>query len=142
MIVLQNWQEERLPITYRNFCHKSLLRLKSKFLNWQGSQPTRYKVKLSLNQKYNRTYENIPGETKVRPIFIPWNALNGKQVTLQLTWMTFLQNREVFFNQERLPMTYPYFRHKSLVRLKSKCPNWQGPQPITYKANFSQKECT
>ena len=100
MIVLQNWQEERLPITYRNFCHKSLLRLKSKFLNWQGSQPTRYKVKLSLNQKYNRTYENIPGETKVRPIFIPWNALNGKQVTLQLTWMTFLQNREVFLTKK------------------------------------------
>ena len=54
--------------------------------------------------------------------------------------MSFLQNRKVCFNQENLPITYHNFCHKSLVRLKGESPNWQGPQPISYKANFSQKE--
>ena len=67
-------------------------------------------------------------------------CLKWQKVTLQLTWMSFLQNCEVCFNQERLPITYHNFRHKSLVRPKSKSPNWQGSQPISYKANFSQRE--
>ena len=46
-----------------------------------------------------------------------------KKVTLELTWMTFLQNVEVCFNQERLTITYQNLRRKSLVRLKSKFPN-------------------
>ena len=54
--------------------------------------------------------------------------------------MSFLQNREVCFNQEKLPITYHNFCHKSLVRPKSKSPNWQGSQPISYKANFSQRD--
>ena len=54
--------------------------------------------------------------------------------------MSFLQNRDVCFNQESLPITYYNFHHKSLVRPKSKSPNWQGSQPISYKTNFSQKE--
>ena len=37
-------------------------------------------------------------------------------------------------------ITYHNFRHKSLVRPKSKSPNWQGSQRISYKANFSQRE--
>ena len=47
---------------------------------------------------------------------------------------------EVCFNQEKLPITCHNFCHKSLVKLKSKFPNWQGPQAISYKANLSQKE--
>ena len=43
--------------------------------------------------------------------------------------MNFLQNRKVCFNQKRLKITCHNFRHKSLVRLKSKSQNWQGPQP-------------
>ena len=54
--------------------------------------------------------------------------------------MSFLQNREVCFNQKTLPITYHNFRHKCLVSLKSKSPNGQGPQTISYKANFSQTE--
>ena len=42
---------------------------------------------------------------------------------LKLTWMSFLQNCEVCFNQERLPITYHNFRHKSLVRPKRRSPN-------------------
>ena len=67
-------------------------------------------------------------------------CLKWQKVTLQLTWMSFLQNCEVCFNQERLPITYHNFRHKSLVRPKSKFPNWQGSQPISSKTNFSQRE--
>ena len=67
-------------------------------------------------------------------------CLKWQKVTLQLTWMSFLQNCEVCFNQERLPITYHNFRHKSLVRPKSKSPNWQESQPISYKANFSQSD--
>ena len=50
--------------------------------------------------------------------------------------MSFPQHREVCFNQESLLMTYHNVCHKSLVRTKSKSPNWQGPQPISYKANL------
>ena len=54
--------------------------------------------------------------------------------------MNFLQNGEVCFNQKSLPISYHNFWHKSLVTPKSKSPNWQGSQPMTCKANFSQKE--
>ena len=42
--------------------------------------------------------------------------------------MSFLQNREVCFNQESLPITYHNFRQG------------QGSQPISYKVNFSQRD--
>ena len=78
MNFLQNcevrFNQERLPVTYRNFRRKSLVRPKSKSLNWQASQPKSYKTKFSrrdniylVDQKYNRTYQNIRGETKVKP---------------------------------------------------------------------------
>ena len=54
--------------------------------------------------------------------------------------MSCLQHRDVCFNQEILPITHYEFHHKSLARLKSKSPNWQRSQPISYKANFSQRE--
>ena len=113
--------------TFQYFRDKRLVRPGSKYPNWQGSQPINYKAKFShkdniylVDLKSNITYQNIRGETKVRPIFIPWNAQNGKKVNLQLTWMTFLENRKVCFNQERLPITYHNFHHKRLVRPKSK----------------------
>ena len=42
--------------------------------------------------------------------------------------MSFLRNREVYFNQESLPITYHNFRHKSLVRPKSKLTSTQKLQ--------------
>ena len=54
--------------------------------------------------------------------------------------MSFLENCEVCFNQESLPITYYNFLHKNLVRPKSKSPNLQGSQRVSYKTNFSQKE--
>ena len=150
MSFLQNcevcFNQERLPISYHNFCHKSLVRPKSKSPNWQGSQPISYKAKFSQRDntyladlKYNITYQNIRGKTKVRPIFILWNAYS-KKVTKQLTWMGLLQKLKVYFHQENLPITYHNFRHQSLVKPKSKCSNWKEAQPISYKANFHWKE--
>ena len=138
------FNQERSPIPYHNFRHKNLVRPGSKYPIWNRSQPISYKAKFSqkdntylVDLKYNTTYQNILGKTKVRPIFMPWKAW---KVTLQLPWMSFLQNRDVCFNQESLPITYYSFHHKSLVRPKSKSPNWQRYQPISYKANFSQRE--
>ena len=67
--------------TYQNFLDKRLLRPGSKSPIWQRSQPICCKAKFSQRDKiyladlkYNITYENIRGKTKVKPIFIPWNA--------------------------------------------------------------------
>ena len=124
-----------------------MLRPGSKYPNWQRSQRTSYKTKFSqryniylVDHKYNITWQNIQGETKVRPISIPRNAQNGNSVTWKLTWMSFLQNREVCFNQESLPITYHIFRHKGLVTPKIKSPNWQGSQPIISKTKLSQRD--
>ena len=61
--------------------YKRLVRLGSKCPNWQRSQPISYKAKFSqryniylVDLKRNITYQNIRGESKVRPIFIPWNT--------------------------------------------------------------------
>ena len=130
---------------YQNFRDKRLVRPGSKCPNWQRPQPITYKAKFSqryniylLDLKYNITYQNIRGKTKVKLSFMPWNA-SSKKVTKQLTWMGFLQNLKVYFNQESLPITYHNFRHQSLVRPKSKYSNWQGSQSISYKAKFSQR---
>ena len=67
--------------TYQNFRDKRMVRSGSKCPNWQRSQPISYKAKFSqryniylVDLKCNITYQNIRGKTKVRPIFIPWNA--------------------------------------------------------------------
>ena len=67
--------------TYQNFRHKRLVRPGSKYPIWSRSQPISYKAKFSqrdnmhpVDLKYKITYQNIQGKTKVRPIFIPWNA--------------------------------------------------------------------
>ena len=44
-------------------------------------------------------------------LFLHHNAYDGKRVTLQLTWMSFLKNRGVCFNQERLPKTHHNLHH-------------------------------
>ena len=44
----------------------------------------------------------------------------AKNVTLELTWISFTPNREVCFKQEMLPITYHNLNHESLVRPKSK----------------------
>ena len=131
--------------TYQNIHDKRLVRPRSKCPNWQRSQPISYNAKSSQRDntyladlKYNISYQNMQGKIKVRPIFIPWNAYSEK-VTQQLTWMGFLQNLKVCFNQKILPIMYHNFCHQSLVRPKSKISNWKGAQPISYKANFSLK---
>ena len=68
--------------------------------------------------KYNITYQNIRGKLRSALVF----TITPK-VTLQLTWMSILQNREVCFNQEKLPTTYQNFSRKCLVSRKSKSPN-------------------
>ena len=64
-----------------------------------------------------------PGGSQDQTNFYTMKFLKWQKVTLQLTWMSFLQNFHVCFNQERLPITYHNFRHKSLVKPKSKSPN-------------------
>ena len=132
--------------TYQNFRDKRLVKPGSKHPIWQRSQPITYKAKFFqrdniylVDFKYSITYQKIQGQLRSDLLFYH-NAWNGKKVTLQLMWTSFLQNREVCFNQERLSITYLNFHHKSLVRPKSKSPNWQGSQPISYKAKFSQRD--
>ena len=131
MSFLQNrevcFNQEKLPITYHNFCHKSLVRPKSKSPNWQGSQPITYKAKFShrnyiylVHQKYNITYQNIRGNLRSDRFECYEMPKMKKKIVLQLTWMTFLQNCEICFNQVSLPITYHNFHHKRLVRPKSK----------------------
>ena len=47
-------------------------------------------------------------------------CLKWQKVTLQLTRISFLQNRKVCFNQESFPILYHNFHHMSLVRPNSK----------------------
>ena len=43
----------------------------------------------------------------------------AKKLPNNLTGMSFLQNRKIFFKEESLPITYHNFYHKSLFRPKS-----------------------
>ena len=93
------------------------------------------------DHKYIITYRNTQRKTKVRPILFALRGLKWqKKVTSKLTWMNFLQNLEVSFNQESLPIIYHNFHHKCLVRPKSKFPNWQISQSISHKANLLQRD--
>ena len=132
--------------TYQNFRDKRLVRPGRKYSNWQRSQPISYKAKFLqrdnvylVDFKYNITYQNIRGGGNQGQTYF-YTIMPKMAKKLQLTSMSFLQNRKVCFNQERLPITYLNFRHKSLVRPKSKSPNWQGSQPISYKTKFSQRD--
>ena len=67
--------------TYQNFFKKRLARPLVKSPILQRTQPIFFKaqisqgvVKLFLNVKYKRTYENIWGELKVRPQYTPWRS--------------------------------------------------------------------
>ena len=64
--------------TYQNFRDKRLVRPGCKYPIWQRFQPISYKTKFSqrdnaylVDFKYNITYQNIRGKTKVRSIFKP-----------------------------------------------------------------------
>ena len=84
--------------SYQNFCDKRLVRPESKCPNWQRFQPTGYNAKFSqryniylVDLKCNITYQDIKGEIKVRPIFIPWNAQNGKKLPYNLHGWAFFK---------------------------------------------------
>ena len=62
----------------------------------------------------------MQGETKVRPISYP-EMLIAKRLPSNLHGWAFCKISKVYFNQESLRITYHNFRHKSLVRPKSKC---------------------
>ena len=100
MSFLQNcevcFNQERLPITSHNFCHKSLVRAKSKSPNWQGSPAISYKAKFLqrdnsylVDLKYNISYQNIWEETKVRTIFIPEMLKMAKKLPSNLQGWAF-----------------------------------------------------
>ena len=63
-----------------------------------------------------------------------------KNGTSQLTWMSFIQNRKVCFNQERLPITYHNFRHQSRSYPKVNPEIEKDPNPLRSKGNFSREE--
>ena len=123
MSFLQNrevcFNQERLPITYHNFRHKSLVRPKSKSPNWQGSQPISYKTKFSqrnnvylVDLKYNITYQNIHGKAKVRPIFMSWKEKMTKKLPKNLHGRAFSKIAK-FVLRKKVSIA-------SLVRPKSK----------------------
>ena len=84
-------------------------------------------------------YQNIRGKLKSDQFLCPEKPKMAKSYLIT-TWISLLQNCDICFNQESLPITYYNFHHKNLVRPKIKSPNWQGSQRVSYKTNFSQKE--
>ena len=67
----QNFNQEGVPIAYHNFCHKSLVRPKSKL-----KRISSHKLKASFSQwdkmtQNNNTYQNIYEKTKVALLFTP-----------------------------------------------------------------------
>ena len=124
--------------TYQYFRDKMLVRPWSKYPNWQRSQPISGKAKYShRNNIYLEdhetkiTYQNIRGKLRSDRFLYHEMLTIGKKFPYNLHGWAFYKNCKVCFNQERLPITYRNFRHKSLVRPKSKSPNWQGYQPIS-----------
>ena len=80
---------------YQNFRDKRLVRPGSKYL---------------ADQKYSITYQNIGEKFKVRPIFIPWNAQNGKKSCLT-TYMDELSTklRSLFLKPRKFTNDLPQF---------------------------------
>ena len=64
----------------------------------------------------------------------------AKKLPNNLHGWAFYRIQKFFLNQESLPVIYHNSCRKSLVIPKSKSPNWQESQPISYKANFSQSD--
>ena len=79
MSFLQNcrycFNQERLPITYHNFHHKSLVRPKLASISTHKLKSQIFTGRFSnfhlTDFKCNMNYQNIRRKTKVRPIFIP-----------------------------------------------------------------------
>ena len=121
------FNQERLSIPYHSFCHKSLVRPKSKSSNWQRSQPISYKTKLS--QRDN--------------IYLGSDRLLYTKILKMAKELPNNIHRWVFYKIskfESLPKTDLKFLLQSLVRLKNKSSNCKWSQIISYKANFSQKK--
>ena len=58
----------------------------------------------------------------------------AKKVTLELTWMTFLLTKKVYQYLTTIPVTNVWSDLNG---------NWQGSQPISYKASFCREtRCT
>ena len=124
MSFLQNcdvcFNQESLPITYYNFHHKCLVRPKSKFLNWQGSQPISYMASFSqkegmnlVNVKFNLTYQNNHGEIQVRPflIFFPiWVFFHNH------SWITGLHGKGEGISSTPHYHFHPLHRHLDISR--------------------------
>ena len=64
----------------------------------------------------------------------------AKKLPNNLHGWAFYRIQKFFLNQESLPVIYHNSCRKSPVIPKSKSPNWQESQPISYKANFSQSD--
>ena len=107
---------------------------------YQNVQPL-FQGKKVINRVYIHTYitKISGGKLKSDQFLCPEKPKMAKSYLIT-TWISFLQNCDICFNQESLPITYYNFHHKNLVRPKIKSPNWQGSQRVSYKTNFSQKE--
>ena len=148
MSFLQNckvcFNPERLPITYQSFCHRSLVRPKSKSPNWQGSQPISYKAKFSQRDniyladlKYIITYQNIWGKLRSDYFYI----------LKFLKWQKKLPNNLhgwAFYKIAKFVLTKKVYQQLTTISVTKVCSglkvNWLGSQPINYKANFSQRD--
>ena len=69
---------------------------KSKFPDWQGSEPISYKTKFSqrdntylVDLKYNITYQNIRRKTKARLFFMPEKPKLAKKLLNKLQGWAF-----------------------------------------------------
>ena len=131
MSFLQNWEvcfnQERLPITYHSFCHKILVRPKSKSPNWQRFQPISYKTKFSQRDNIYLGSDQL---------LYPKMLKMAKELPNNIDRWVFYKISKF----ESLPITDHKFLHQSLVRPKNKSSNCKWSQTISYKANFSQKK--
>ena len=121
------FNQERLSITYHSFCHKSLVRPKSKSSNWQRSQPISYETKLSQRDNIYLGSDRL---------LYPKMLKLAKELPNNI-------HRWVFYKIskfESLPKADHKFLHQSLVRPKNKSSNCKRSETISYKANFSQKK--
>ena len=112
---------------------------------WQRSQPISCKAKFPqrdsmyvVDFKYNIHYQNIWGGLRSYLFLCPEKPKMPRNLPNNLHGWAFY--KIMTFDQESLPITYYNFHHKSLVRPTTKSPNWQRSQPISYKANLSQRE--
>ena len=95
----------------------------AKNLNSQATRANFYR-KTICNYSRSQVQHNLPkypGGDFGQTDFYTTKCLKWqKKVSLQFTWVSFLQNRKVYFNQESLPITYHNFGSKNPIRPKRK----------------------